>query len=126
MAGLDVTPRPPAGRPIIGGYGGGGFVVAGVRWHGSILVLADRTIAWPARVADDITLAALAPIVAAGAGILLVGCGARSVPPPRELRDTLAAAGLVLEWMDTGAACRTFNVLQLDDRPVAAALLAVD
>jgi uncharacterized protein len=28
--------------------------------------------------------------------------------------------------MDTGAACRTFNVLLLEDREVAAALIAVE
>ena len=38
----------------------------------------------------------------------------------------LREAGIGVEWMDTGAACRTFNVLLLDDRDVAAALVAVD
>ena len=32
---------------------------------------------------------------------------------------------IVLETMDTGAACRTFNVLTCEDRRVAAALIAV-
>jgi uncharacterized protein len=31
-----------------------------------------------------------------------------------------------IETMDTGAACRTFNVLMLEGRAVAAALIAVD
>jgi uncharacterized protein len=31
-----------------------------------------------------------------------------------------------LETMDTGAACRTYNVLLGEGRPVAAALIAVD
>jgi uncharacterized protein len=35
-------------------------------------------------------------------------------------------AGIGVEWMDTGAACRTFNVLLLEDREVAAALIAVE
>jgi uncharacterized protein len=41
------------------------------------------------------------------------------------LRAAVRARGLALEWMDTGAACRTFNVLLAEGRPVAAALLAV-
>lgn len=36
------------------------------------------------------------------------------------------AAGVALEWMDTGAACRTFNVLLGEERRVVAALIAVD
>jgi uncharacterized protein len=34
-------------------------------------------------------------------------------------------AGVVIEPMDTGAAARTFNVLLMEERRVAAALLAV-
>jgi uncharacterized protein len=33
---------------------------------------------------------------------------------------------VALEWMDTGAACRTFNVLLAEDRAAAAALIAVE
>jgi uncharacterized protein len=32
----------------------------------------------------------------------------------------------MVEFMDTGAACRTFNVLLAENRRVAAALLAID
>ena len=37
-----------------------------------------------------------------------------------------AEAGIALEAMDTGAACRTYNVLLAEGRPAGAALLAVD
>ena len=60
------------------------------------------------------------------AGILVVGCGAAFEPPPSGLREGLSEKGVVLEWMDTGAACRTFNVLLAEDRACAAALIAVD
>jgi uncharacterized protein len=33
---------------------------------------------------------------------------------------------VVIEAMDTGAACRTYNVLLAEERRVAAALIAVD
>jgi uncharacterized protein len=35
----------------------------------------------------------------------------------------LKASGIVIEGMDTGAACRTYNVLLAEERRVAAALL---
>jgi uncharacterized protein len=46
--------------------------------------------------------------------------------PRTDIRDALKAFSIVPEWMDTGAACRTFNVLLSEDRAVAAALIAVD
>jgi uncharacterized protein len=44
-------------------------------------------------------------------------------PLPGTLRGDLRAAGIVLEPMDTGAACRTYNVLVAEGRQVAAALI---
>ena len=58
--------------------------------------------------------------------ILLLGCGARPTLPRPDLVDYLRRDRIVLETMDTGAACRTFNVLLHEDRQVAAALIAVD
>jgi len=58
--------------------------------------------------------------------VLLVGCGPRFLPPPAGLVRALRESGIGLEWMDTGAACRTFNVLLAEERRVAAALIAVD
>ena len=48
----------------------------------------------------------------------------RFVPPA--LRNALRTAGIVIDAMDTGAACRTYNVLMSEDRRVAAALIAVE
>lgn len=42
---------------------------------------------------------------------------------PGDLRTALRNAGIVPEPMDTGAACRTYNVLLAEDRRIAAALL---
>jgi uncharacterized protein len=71
----------------------------------------------------------LAPIIAAGAAgqieLLLLGCGPRMALIPSTLRAALRAKGIVLEPMDTGAACRTYNVLAAEGRKVAAALIAV-
>lgn len=57
---------------------------------------------------------------------MIVGCGKTFFPPPEAARAVAKAAGVALEWMDTGAACRTFNVLLGEERRVAAALIAVD
>lgn len=56
---------------------------------------------------------------------LLLGSGARMQLLPKALRQGLRDAGLVVEVMDTGAACRTYNVLLAEGRRVGAALLPV-
>jgi uncharacterized protein len=124
---LDITPLVPAGRQVIEAYGGGGFVIAGARYAGSVIVFAERTLAWPPAVAADVTEETLAPLFAtpSPAEILVVGCGAGFRPAPAPLRAAIRARGLALEWMDTGAACRTFNVLLAEGRACAAALIAV-
>ncbi len=58
--------------------------------------------------------------------VLILGCGPAFQAPPAALRDGLKDWGVVLEWMDTGAACGTFNVLLAEDRACAAALIAVE
>jgi uncharacterized protein len=55
--------------------------------------------------------------------ILSLGTGLRMAPVPAPLRLALKRAGIAVEPMDTGAACRTYNVLVAEDRRVAAALL---
>jgi uncharacterized protein len=132
MPGLDITPTPGGGRQLIDGYGGGGFKIAGQLHTGSVIILPMRTLAWPITAVDQITWASLAPLIdrveaaEETVRILVVGSGSRFQPPPGRLSEELLTLGIALEWMDTGAACRTFNVLLLEDRDVAAALLAVD
>ena len=125
---MDVTPLIPQGRQIIERYGNGGFRVTGESYRGSILVLPDRTAAWPLTAIGQLDLASLEPVLAAEppVEVLLVGCGSAMALIDPDLRDAARARGVALEPMDTGAACRTYNVLMAEDRRVAAALIAVD
>jgi uncharacterized protein len=121
---MELTPVLPSGRQVIEGYGAGGFRVAGVRYTGPILVFPDATLEWPVSRFEDVTLEALRPVVEhGGTEILLLGCGARMQRVQPALRQALKGAGISLDAMDTGAACRTYNVLLAEDRRVAAALL---
>lgn len=126
---MDITPLIPAGRQIIESYGDGRFRVSGTVHASPILVFPERTLPWSVASVADISLEnldAVAKAAAAGAvDVLLIGCGARMALIPGELRRALRAAGIVIEPMDTGAACRTYNVLMSEGRRVAAALIPV-
>lgn len=124
---MDVTPAIPEGRQIIEGYGDGRFRIGGEVYEGSVIVLPERTVAWPVTTFADMTLESLAAVTAGEneVGLLLLGCGPRTELVKKGVRQPLRDAGVVLEPMATGAACRTFNVLLAEERPVAAALIAV-
>src|SRR5262245_30456959 len=126
---MDVTPMIPQGKQIVEAYGDGGFRVSGKRVEGSIIVFPDSVMAWPVGAPAEVSAEVLTSVGTAGrAGtveLLLIGTGARMTMVDRALRQTLRADGVVIETMDTGAACRTYNVLMAEGRRVAAALIAV-
>jgi uncharacterized protein len=55
--------------------------------------------------------------------ILVLGTGARQLFPPPVFYSKLAAARIGLEVMDSAAACRTFNILAMEGRRVAALIV---
>jgi uncharacterized protein len=126
---MDLTPLIPSGRQIVESYGDGRFRISGQLFTGSVLVFPDRTLDWPPAAAGEASLATLEAVLAEGrAGaveLLLFGQGQRMLPVPADLRQGLRDAGVGIEPMDTGAACRTYNVLLAEGRRVAAALIAV-
>lgn len=115
------------GRAPIDAYGNGGFRFADMSHRGSILCLPTGIVAIEAADPDSVALSALAQLAGhcETQTVLLLGTGARQVFPRPETRRAFTEAGIGLEAMDTGAACRTYNVLLAEKRPVAAALLAV-
>jgi uncharacterized protein len=121
------SPRYP-GRAAIDAYGNGGFRFADMSHRGSILCLPSGVYPWPPTSASQIDAASLAPALAEkdALGVLLLGTGSCQTLPGAELRGAFDAAGIALETMDTGAACRTYNVLLAEGRSVGAALLAVE
>ncbi len=125
---MDISPLIPADRQVIESYGGGGFQVSGQRHRGSVLVFPDETLAWPVADVADVTLDSLRPVWegARGVEVLLLGCGAAPAPVTSALRAALREQGVALEAMDSGAACRTYNILLSEERQVAAAVIAID
>ena len=125
---MDITPLLPEGRQLIQTYGGGAFTIAGVRHSGSVLVFPAETRPWPVAAFGDITAEGLQPVAEAGAQVefLIIGAGAAAARLPDPVRDAFREVGVTIEVMDTGAAARTFNVLMLEDRRLAAALIAIE
>ena len=118
---MEFIPLVQPGRQVIERYGASGFRVSGTVYLGPVLVFPDRTLAWAEAA---MTEAGLAPVVEhGGVELLLLGLGRHMAPVVAALRAALKTRGIAIEAMETGAACRTYNVLLAEDRRVAAALL---
>ncbi len=114
-------------RTPIDGYGCGVFRLGGIEHRGSLIILPDGVFSWEVSAFDGITVEGLAPLLNAAAGLpfILLGTGNEQIFPGAGIRDAFAAPGIGLEVMDTGAACRTYNVLLGEGRLFATALIAL-
>jgi uncharacterized protein len=112
---------------VIDAYGAGGFRIDGESVRGSVIVTPERVIAWAAQDVAAVTPESLQPVIelAGEVEILLIGTGLRFSLVPPALRQLLRDQGIAADAMDTGAACRTYNILRAEGRRVAAALIAV-
>ena len=122
---MDITPLVPEGRHVIESYGDEGFRINGERHSGPVIVWPERVVPWAVSGIATADIETLDPLFSAEPRIeiLLIGSGAAFEMAPAALRKALGARGIAVESMDTGAACRTYNVLMAEDRRVAAALI---
>ena len=125
---LDISPVDFEGRNIIQSYGNRKFQISDKEYDHSVLVFPDQIIPWSPIDTNNLIVDDFKKVLTVGpiVELLLLGCGKTTWFLPLPLRDELKEMGLVLEPMDTGAACRTFNVLLGEDRRIAAALMLVD
>jgi uncharacterized protein len=107
---------------LVGGHSPGRIQVNG-RWLEAPFLLAPTLLHedWISS-PDSLDMPSLAALWPLDPRVLLLGITNRDHPAPRALRGMLAARQVALEVMDVGAACRTYNVLAQEDRPVAALL----
>lgn len=115
------------GRAAIEGYGAGGFRFAHLSHRGSILALPSGIWAWTPRAHAEIDEASLVRVIAEKSEIdlLLIGAGRDPWLLPKPLRLRLLELGFKFEALPTPAAASTYNVLLVEGRRVAAALVAV-
>ena len=124
--GDKTLPTPdPSQVQIVRTYGPGRFLIGGQEWRQPVLVTPTATTAWNVTTADELALDNLGALARAAVPteILVLGCGARALFVPPHRRAALKSAGLALEVVDTGSACRIYNVLLAEGRRVAAALI---
>ena len=119
-----------SGIYLIRSYGGGELRINDTVYRGAVIVSAAALLNEPhigtfdALLSDELWGADVSRIMALEPEVLLLGTGARQIFPPLEFGARFLRKGIGLEVMDTGAACRTYNVLVAEQRRVVAVLLA--
>lgn len=120
---MDITPIIPGDRMIIDAYGPGRFRISGQAYEQAVLVFPDEVRIWAVSALDQIDAESLALAVEKQVEVLLVGTGPKMQLLPAAVKQALRTQGVGVDVMDTGAACRTYNILMAEGRRVAAALL---
>lgn len=111
-------------RRLFTGYGDGYVDINGHRHRQAVVVMSGalRT-DWSAVDFASLTAAHFDYFLELRPEVLLLGTGAKQQFALPELYRSLIAARIAVEFMDTPAACRTYNILAAEDRKVIAAVL---
>ena len=108
-------------------YRPGQVTINHVAYTASVVVTPERLIPdWPPMRFSELSPAHFETIAALEPEIVILGTGKQLRFPPAKTTRSLIQANIGLEAMDTGAACRTYNILMAEGRRVAAALLMIE
>lgn len=66
----------------------------------------------------DLNIQNIEPIVALNPEVVIVGTGKKQLFLDKKISSTLTDRGIGVEYMDTAAACRSFNILLAEERSV--------
>ena len=115
------------GQNFIHAYGPGQVTINQQAYRRSLLVTPSRLIIdWPPQSFSDLLAQHFDQIRELNPEVVVLGTGARLQFPRTADTRALIEANIGLEVMDTGAACRTYNILMQDGRRVVVALLMIE
>lgn len=125
---MDITPLIAKNAQVIQAYGVDGIRVSGVLYETGALVTSEISsgLSFPPHDIQELTIDdfGFLDTLAFKPDVFLLGTGASIAFLSKELKQQLRSRyDLVPDVMDTGAACRTYNVLLSEGRHICAALL---
>ncbi len=114
----------PGPGPQIQSYGPDYVRVDGKSYRSSLILTPEQVLPdWAPRQVSDLCAAHLQTLLDLAPQIILLGTGPEQRFPEPDLYNGVLQQGIGLEIMDTGAACRTYQVLRSEDRRVVAGFL---
>jgi uncharacterized protein len=124
---MDITPAIPKNRNIINGYGVDGFKINDSLYQTSIILTPTQIVEVKVDSMEDFFNARLDKILEFEPEILLIGTGSSHLVISPQLKDKIKSyyPSISIDEMSSGSACRTYNILMMEDRNVAAFLMKV-
>ncbi len=122
---VDITPLIKKDAQVIQSYKNGQFRISQKIYKTPVLVFPEFTAQWPVTDIANLQKDDFKSVIehAHQIEVLLVGCGQKGQFVKPKIKQFLKEHKITMDMMDTGAACRTYNVLMAEGRHVAAALM---
>jgi uncharacterized protein len=114
------------GQNLVRAYAPGSVTINDKAYSRSLIVTPQTLTDWPPASFADLLAAHFEMLAELRPEVVILGTGVKLRFPPPSLTRALVEANIGLEVMDTGAACRTYNILMGDGRRVVAALLMIE
>ncbi len=109
---------------FITGYDENILQVNGKNFNHSLIISSQQLKSdWAPCSPEELASEHFSPIIQLKPELVLIGTGNKLVFPPVETYAELIKLGVGVEIMDTGAACRTYNILSGEGRHVVCGLI---
>ena len=112
------------GQKVFSEHGPGYVIVSGQRYQQPVVVTAQQVLTdWQPENFAALEESHFTYFLSFQPEVVLIGTGERQQFPHPRLYRQLVEANIGVEFMDTAAACRTYDILVSEDRRVVAAIL---
>ena len=114
---MDITPTAPKNRNVINGYGSEGFKINENLYQNSIILTPNQMLEVKISSVEEFFEQDLKNILNIEPEILLIGTGTNHKTIPTNLKDKIKTQypEISIDEMNTGSACRTYNILMMED-----------
>ncbi len=121
---MKFSEDPGGGIHRIDAYAAGHIVISGRDYCVGLIVSPRRVVeGWGPAEPTELAAQHIAALIELDPQVIVIGTGAHQVFPHPSLYAPAHNRGVGIEVMDTGAACRTYNILVGEGRRVAAGLM---
>jgi len=109
---------------VITAYDSTNIVINGKSFTRSLIIAGDQmNDSWGVDSISTLTNDHVDTILSFNPELILIGTGSKLTFPAVEAYAPIISAGIGVDFMDTGAACRTYNILMGEGRGVVAGLI---
>lgn len=109
---------------LVNGYEPGRIVIDGKSYREGLILTPERIVGgWGPEDAAALGEEHIRALVELEPQVIVIGTGARQVFPTPDVYAVVLGCGVGVEIMDTGAACRTYNIVMAEGRRIVAGLI---